>query len=234
MGTESRESRAKRDLSQSEEIALFQRWEQFPGNREIQEEILAAYKSFVWHQARRYVRRCRRITLDDLVSIGLLVMFEKAVPKFDLARGYRFTTFLGKILAQRFSEERNLQDWIVYYPKGRENPDPWLLDPVSLDIEMEATDGGGTLLGESIPDSAPGPRDEALANEAKRLLDSLMAELKPRERLVIELRYGPSDLTLREAGSRLGVTLQRAQQIEAKALRKLRLAGQQSPLKDRV
>lgn len=59
-----------------------------------------------------------------------------------------------------------------------------------------------------------------------------MAVLLPRERLVLEHRFGlngNNPQTLEEVGSKFGVSLNRARQIEAKALHKLR-----SPTRSRI
>ncbi len=56
-------------------------------------------------------------------------------------------------------------------------------------------------------------------------LDRLMRYLNPRERQLLELRFGldgGGNRTLEDIGNRLGITRERARQIEAKALLKLR------------
>jgi RNA polymerase primary sigma factor len=60
-----------------------------------------------------------------------------------------------------------------------------------------------------------------LRTEVEDVLDSLT----PRERRVLQLRFGLIDghqRTLKEAGERFGVTRERIRQIEVGALRKLR------------
>jgi RNA polymerase primary sigma factor len=66
-------------------------------------------------------------------------------------------------------------------------------------------------------------------------VEDLLATLSPKERRVLQLRYGLVDgrlLTLEEVGKRLGVTRERIRQIEAKALRKLRHPSRSKKLKD--
>ena len=56
-------------------------------------------------------------------------------------------------------------------------------------------------------------------------IDTLLGDLKERERQVIVLRFGLEDghpRTLEEVGKEFKVTRERIRQIEAKALRKLR------------
>lgn len=66
-----------------------------------------------------------------------------------------------------------------------------------------------------------------LAMESERIADVLDAlkTINPREEEVLKLRFGLNDgheYTFQEIGKRLGVSVGRARQIEAKALRKLR------------
>jgi RNA polymerase primary sigma factor len=62
---------------------------------------------------------------------------------------------------------------------------------------------------------------QLLRRDVQRALD----QLSERERRIIELRYGLTDgrrRTLEEIGRALGMTRERARQIEATALRRLR------------
>ena len=66
-------------------------------------------------------------------------------------------------------------------------------------------------------------------------LDNLLAELKPREREVLIMRFGLQDghgKTLEEVGKYFNVTRERIRQIESKALRKLRIPMRSRKIKD--
>jgi RNA polymerase primary sigma factor len=84
----------------------------------------------------------------------------------------------------------------------------------------------GTELGDLLADpSATSPEDAALSAVESAILRASLSRLRDREREVIELRYGLADgspRTLEEVGRRFAVTRERARQIEAKALTKLR------------
>ena len=75
------------------------------------------------------------------------------------------------------------------------------------------------------------PRHQLLKEQVEGVLDSLT----PRERRVLQLRFGLEDgrsRTLEEVGRDFNVTRERIRQIEAKALRKLRHPSRSRKLKD--
>jgi RNA polymerase primary sigma factor len=64
--------------------------------------------------------------------------------------------------------------------------------------------------------------------------DRLLISLTPREERVIRLRFGVGDgkdYTLEEVADNFGVSMERARQIEARALRKLRHPGRSKYLR---
>lgn len=67
--------------------------------------------------------------------------------------------------------------------------------------------------------------DELLSNEGKDYLRSFVDKLPPREQYVIKQRFGLEDgipKTLNEVGKQCNITRERARQVEANALRRLR------------
>ena len=83
-----------------------------------------------------------------------------------------------------------------------------------------------TELADTIEDRAtPSPVDQAGENLLRQQLDGVLQSLAARERRVVQLRFGFSggrSHTLAETGAELGVSKQRVQQIESKALATLR------------
>ena len=75
------------------------------------------------------------------------------------------------------------------------------------------------------------PEEAAERMRARAIIDKATSTLRPREKLVLELRYGldgKGDHTLKEVGKKLEVSKERIRQIEAKALRKLRHGSRMS------
>jgi RNA polymerase primary sigma factor len=96
--------------------------------------------------------------------------------------------------------------------------------PVSL--ETPVGEDGEHTLGDFLPDDElPTPADVASQQLLRRDLAMALGHLNDRERRIIDLRYGLADgqrRTLEEVGRVLGMTRERARQIEAEALRRLR------------
>jgi RNA polymerase primary sigma factor len=94
---------------------------------------------------------------------------------------------------------------------------------VSLDTPVGED---GCQLGDLIADqTALQPEEEATASFLKEELNSALESLTPRERRVIELRFGLGNersRTLFEVGAELSLTKERIRQIEKEALTKLR------------
>jgi RNA polymerase primary sigma factor len=98
----------------------------------------------------------------------------------------------------------------------------WRID--SLDNPLDETDGSS--LGEELPDlnetDPAGRIDDA---RLRRVLDRGLGRLKPRERDVLRWRFGlkgSEEHTLQQIANRLGLSRERARQIQNDALAKLR------------
>ncbi len=94
--------------------------------------------------------------------------------------------------------------------------------PASLD---QPQGSAGLLLGSTITDNeAPTPEESLSQSMLRGHLDSMLEELNPREREVLEMRFGLKDgreHTLKDIGEVLGVTRERVRQIQSGAVAKL-------------
>ena len=107
-------------------------------------------------------------------------------------------------------------------------------EPVSLETPIGEEED--SHLGDFIPDEdASEPSEAASFSLLKEQLMEVLDTLTPREKKVLELRFGIVDgrtRTLEEVGKEFNVTRERIRQIEAKALRKLRHPSKSKKLKD--
>ena len=107
-------------------------------------------------------------------------------------------------------------------------------EPKSLETPVGNEEN--SFLYDFIPDNdALEPIEEAAREILREQIQNTLAVLSPREREVLELRFGlidGKDHTLEEVGRYFHVTRERIRQIESKALRKLRHPTRSKSLRD--
>ena len=107
-------------------------------------------------------------------------------------------------------------------------------DPISL--EMTVGEEDDSKIGDFIEDKeSPAPDEVTAYSMLKEQLNEVLHTLTPREEVVLKLRFGLDDgrpRTLEEVGALFNITRERIRQIEAKALRKMRLPSRANKLRD--
>lgn len=107
-------------------------------------------------------------------------------------------------------------------------------DPLSLDSPVGDVDDA--QLSDFIEDrQVEAPAQQAARAMLNETLDATLAELGPREREVVRMRFGLDGgrpHTLEEVGAHFGVTRERIRQIESKTLAKLRHPQRSQRLRD--
>ncbi len=91
-------------------------------------------------------------------------------------------------------------------------------------LDQPVSEDGETALGDLLASDRPEPHQEVAVSERDRRLGEAVGRLPAAERSVIELRFGlagADPMTLRKAGSELGITAERARQLEEQGLRRL-------------
>lgn len=82
---------------------------------------------------------------------------------------------------------------------------------------------------------APQPQEELVRRELKNTMESLLCQLTQRQQQVLRLRFGMDDgkpRSLEQTGVELGISKERARQLEHAAMDKLRLMGSGLGLED--
>ena len=105
---------------------------------------------------------------------------------------------------------------------------------VSLDAPVGSEeDAALQLLLEDV--QAPQPQEELVRRELKQQLDGMLGKLTQRQQQVLRLRFGLEDGTMRsleQTGQALGISKERARQLEQAAMDKLRRMGAELGLED--
>lgn len=108
-------------------------------------------------------------------------------------------------------------------------------DTLSLENPIGSDDDEKSTLGDFIPDDKiPSPVQESSERILAEQMRSILDDLSPKERKILEMRHGLMDgiyHTLEEVGREFGVTRERIRQIEAKALEKIRFHDKARHLK---
>ena len=103
----------------------------------------------------------------------------------------------------------------------------------SLDAPTGDEEGSLQLLLEDI--HAPQPQEELVRRELKSMMDTLLSALTERQQELLRLRFGMEDgvcWSLEKIGQKLGVSKERARQIEQQAIQKLQKMGAGIGLED--
>jgi RNA polymerase primary sigma factor len=139
---------------------------------------------------------------------------------------YRFDTKVGHLtqeLGHRPSVDEISKEFGMNEKDVRE-----MMEGTPTEVSLDAPIGEGAemRLEDLIEDHSVTPVDEALiAQSFEEQLQTLLAQLDEKERVIIERRFGLGDLepqTLAEIGSDMNLSRERIRQIEERALGKLR------------
>ena len=171
-----------------------------------------------------------RAIADQSHTIRTPVHVVEALTKINKAKAELYQTLKHEPNLEEISQATGLSiEKIITYTNASKNP--LSIDkPISEDEDVDMTD--------IVPDvNSLSPEQIVMEKELKNSVDEILDTLSPREKQVIKLRYGLEDgigHTLEDIGKVLGVTRERARQIEAGAMRKLRQPLRANALKERI
>ncbi len=176
----------------------------------------SARKLLIEHNLRLVVYIAKRfestgIGLEDLISIGTIGLI-KGVNSFKDDKNIKLATYCSRCIENEI---------LMYIRKNS-----YLRAEVSLDEPINTDwDGNELLVGDvlgSDPDSVSKGLEET---EERTMIKRLVAALKPRERQIIELRFGlrgGRELTQKEVADLLGISQSYISRLEKKIIEQLK------------
>lgn len=148
---------------------------------------------------------------DDLISIGTIGLI-KAVNTFDPDKNIKLSSYAARCIENEI---------LMHFRAGRKNA-----QDISMNEPIESDKDGNALTLSDVLASEDNICDNLEAKiRAEHLYAFLKSALSPRERQVVELRYGLCNrlpLTQREVADRLDISRSYVSRIEKKALGILR------------
>ena len=149
--------------------------------------------------------------LEDLVSIGTIGLI-KAINTFRADKNIKLATYAS----------RCIENEILLYIRKHAG----VRSEVSIDEPLNTDwDGNELLLSDILGNEEDIIQNEIEQMEERRMIREAVASLEPREREIIELRYGMGgnrELTQKEVADRLGISQSYISRLEKKIIARLR------------
>ena len=179
------------------------------GDRRARQKLIEHNLRLVAHIVRKYYASAS--DQDDLISIGTIGLI-KAVDTFDPDRGIKLSSYASRCIENEI---------FMVFRAGKKSA-----NDVSLNEPMETDkDGNALTLMDTLADETDIIEALDLKLKSRQLYRLVDRVLDPRERELIELRYGLGNrkpLPQREVARKLNISRSYVSRIEKRALEKLR------------
>ena len=196
-------------LTREEEETALRRLAASPGDEQVRGLLIERNLRLVVYIARKF--ESTGIGIEDLVSIGTMGLI-KAIGSFRAEKNIKLATYAS----------RCIENEILMYIRKRSAS----RCEVSLDEPLNIDWDGNELLLSDVLGSDDGGEGEAFAaREEKRVIHEAVAGLEPRERQIIELRFGLSgkpEMTQKDVADLLGISQSYISRLEKKIIARLR------------
>jgi RNA polymerase sporulation-specific sigma factor len=194
-------------LTAEEEKVLLKKKEQ--GDKEARDKLIVHNLRLVAHIAKKYYGCSKE--QEDLISIGTVGLI-KGVNTFSSDKNIKLATYASRCIENEI---------LMYIRKnGAQRCEISIDEPLNVDW-----DGNELLLSDILGNEEDGVSFELEMREEREAVRRAVAHLAPRERELIELRYGLSggnELTQKEVADLLGISQSYISRLEKRTLGRLR------------
>ena len=196
-------------LTREEEETALRRLAASPGAEQVRGLLIERNLRLVVYIARKF--ESTGIGIEDLVSIGTMGLI-KAIGSFRAEKNIKLATYAS----------RCIENEILMYIRKRSASrcEVSLDEPLNIDW-----DGNELLLSDVLGSDDGGVGEAFAAREEKRVIHEAVAGLEPRERQIIELRFGLSgkpEMTQKDVADLLGISQSYISRLEKKIIARLR------------
>lgn len=194
-------------LTPEEEKAVFLRLEQ--GDESSKNELVTRNLRLVVYIAKKF--ESSGLAIEDIISIGTIGLI-KAVNTFVPSKNIKLATYASRCIENEI---------LMYLRKSLNRRQETSIDePLNVD-----GDGNELLLSDVLGSDSNAVGQELEQNDERTTLREAVAKLTPRERQIMELRYGLQDgaeHTQKEVADALGISQSYISRLEKRIIRDLR------------
>lgn len=199
-------------LSHEEEEAVFSRLAN--GDIRARELLIVHNLRLVVYISRKFDSSC--VGLEDLISIGTIGLI-KAVNTFCPDKNIRLATYASRCIENEI---------LMFLRKSSQ-----YRGEISIDEPLNVDWDGNELLLSDVLGTDENEVSSGIEQQAEwEMLHSAVADLPPREREIMELRFGLNggeEMTQKEVAEQIGISQSYISRLEKKIIRKLRTVLEQ-------